>query len=104
VISVSPPGNTHFNPGDTFTTVWTVKNTGDNWPGKSVDLVYRSGEQMSSLAGYDVSPYIISGGNTFVLPAVSMTAPVSPGTYTTGWSLHIGQYYFCDMNQVIIVP
>lgn len=103
-ISVAPPANSHFSPGASFSTVWTVKNAGDNWPGKSVDLVFRSGEQMGALNGYDVSPYIISGGNIVALPTVSFTAPGTPGTYTSAWSLHIGQYYFCDLTQTIIVP
>jgi len=103
VISVSPPSGTHFNPGHAFSTIWTVKNTGDNWPGKSLDLVYNSGDMLSTLTGYDVSPYMISGGDTFSLPAVSMTSPGAAGTYTTNWQLHLGHDYFCDMSLSIIV-
>lgn len=102
VVSVSPSNGTAFDSRDNFDATWRVKNIGlKNWDRNSVDFTYLSGAKIHKIAGYDLSN-TINAGQTADL-AVDMVAPKDSGTYTTTWTLSVGNRTFCNMSLTIIV-
>ena len=82
-VSETIPDGTNFNPGDTFTKTWRLKNVGTcTWSGYA--LVFDSGEAMSG-----VSPIVIGTvayGQEVDL-SVNLKAPASNGTYRGYWRI-----------------
>ena len=102
IISVSPANGTTFNPRDDFDATWRVKNIGTkNWGRTSVDFLYLSGAKIHKVAGYDLSSDIDSGETADL--SVDMSAPKDSGTYSTTWTLQVGDRKFCNMSLTIVV-
>lgn len=102
ILSVSPANGTSLNPNTDFDTTWSVKNTGQKtWDRNSVDFIYDSGAKINKVAGYDL-PANVKPGETTSL-GVDMVAPKNSGSYTTTWTLRVGQNNFCKMSLTINV-
>jgi hypothetical protein len=102
VVSVSPANGTRFDPRADFDAVWRVRNNGQrNWDRNSIDFIYDSGDRIHKVAGYDLDANV-SSGNTINLGA-DMEAPQNSGTYTTYWTLRVGDDEFCRMSLTINV-
>jgi len=102
VISVSPANGTRFNARDDFDAVWRIRNNGQrNWDRNSVDFIYDSGDRIHKVSGYDLSSNVRSGDTTNL--GADMEAPQNSGTYTTYWTLRVGNNEFCRMSLTINV-
>ncbi len=83
-ISQSPADGTVFTPGQTFTTTWTVKNVGTTTWTTAYMLRFYAG---SRLGATDIKfPKEVKPNETVDL-TVNMTAPITPGEYTSTWVL-----------------
>jgi hypothetical protein len=99
---VSPPNGSSFEPRDDFDVFWTVRNIGQrNWDRTAVDYLYSTGDKIHKVSGYDLSENV-RVGNSLEL-GVDMQAPKDPGTYTTIWTLRVGERVFCPMRFTIVV-
>jgi hypothetical protein len=97
VISVSPANGTSFDPRDDFDVTWRVRNNGQRtWDRNSVDFIYDSGDKIHKVAGYDLSANVASGNTTNL--GADILAPRNSGTYTTTWTLRVGNEEFCKMS------
>src|SRR5512133_41541 len=93
VISVSPANGTDFKPRADFDTTWRVKNIGQkNWDRNSVDFVYDSGAKINKVSGYDLSNNVKVGEQIDL--SADMESPKNSGTYTTTWTLRVGDSEF----------
>lgn len=102
VVSVSPANGTQFNPRADFDVVWRVRNNGQrNWDRNSVDFIYDSGDRIHKVAGYDLDSNVRSGDSINL--GADMEAPQNSGTYTTNWTLRVGDDEFCRMSLTINV-
>lgn len=102
LVSRTPDNGAVFNPGQSFTESWKIKNTGsEKWPSSTVDFIFVSGENMSSITGLDL-PTTVNPGGTVTL-SVNMTAPTTTGTHKTTWSLRAGKSQFCSVSLSITV-
>jgi len=102
VISVSPANGTRFDPRADFDAVWRIRNNGQRtWDRNSVDFIYDSGDRIHKVAGYDLSSNVRSGDTTNI--GADMEAPQNSGTYTTYWTLRVGDNEFCRMSLTINV-
>jgi Ig-like domain-containing protein len=85
-----------------FTTSWTVLNTGGSaWDANSTDFVFVSGAKLSPLKAADLPQTVASGESTTL--KLSMQAPNSADTYKTVWTLHNGKNTFCRVTLSIVV-
>lgn len=100
--NVTIPPNAFLTAGSNFTKIWRVNNTGScDWIG--YDLVHASGD----LLGADspkALPLVDSGNNADI--SINMTAPVSPGTYSSTWRIRAddGTNFGPELTLTIIVP
>jgi len=102
VTRVSPANGSVFDPRDDFDVFWTVRNIGQrNWDRTDVDYIYSSGDKFHKVSGYDLDENV-KVGNSIAL-GVDMQAPKSPGTYTTTWTMRIGNRTFCPLRFTIVV-
>jgi hypothetical protein len=102
LVSVSPANGTSFKARDNFDATWRVKNTGTkNWDRNSVDFMYLSGAKIHKVAGYDLSQTINTGQTADL--TVDMVAPKDSGTYSTTWTLMVGNKTFCNMSLTVVV-
>jgi hypothetical protein len=102
IVSVRPSNGTVFDPRDNFDAIWQVKNIGQrDWDRNSIDFVYLSGAKIHKNPGYDLSRDVDSGQTADL--GVDMIAPKDPGTYTTTWTLMVGDKTFCNMSLTIVV-
>jgi hypothetical protein len=102
LVSRNPDNGASFNPGQSFTESWKLKNTGsEKWASSTVDFIYVSGENMASITGMDL-PSTVNPGGTITL-SVNMTAPSGAGTHKTTWSLRAGKNQFCSVSLSITV-
>jgi hypothetical protein len=102
ILSVSPANGTSMKGQNDFDTVWSVKNTGQKtWDRNSVDFVYYSGTKMNKVSGYDLQSNVKSGDSTSL--GADMQAPKNSGTYTTTFTLRVGDNDFCKMSITINV-
>ena len=102
VTKVSPPNGSSFSPRDDFDTFWTVRNIGQrNWDRTSVDYTYSSGAKIHKISGYDLDKNV-KVGNSIDL-GVDMQAPKDPGTYSTVWTMRVGDNTFCPLRLTIVV-
>jgi hypothetical protein len=90
-VSETIKDNSVFNPGETFTKTWTLKNVGRCTWTTDYKLVFVSGNTMS---GDTVSrlPYAVPPGGTVVV-SVDLKAPTRLGTYKGEWSLQTDDGY-----------
>jgi hypothetical protein len=102
VTRVTPPNGSSFDPRDDFDVFWTVRNIGQrNWNRSDVDYIYSSGTKLHKVSGYDLSENV-RVGNSIDL-GVDMQAPKDEGTYSTVWTMRIGNREFCPLRFTIVV-
>lgn len=102
ITRVSPPNGSGFDPRDDFDVFWLVRNIGQrNWDRNDIDYIYSSGDKFHKISGYDL-PENVRVGNSVDL-GVDMQAPKDPGTYTTTWTLRVGNREFCPLRYTIVV-
>ncbi|MBG0771356.1 MAG: hypothetical protein H0S82_06580, partial [Anaerolineaceae bacterium] len=83
VSDITIPDNTALTAGSNFTKIWRVSNAGTcDWVG--YQLVHASGDLLSASSPQAI-PMVTSGSNSDL--SVDMTAPASPGTYTSAWRI-----------------
>lgn len=103
VLSKSPPVGTVIKGGTKFSAVWVVENTGTKtWPKKGVDVAHHSGAHIHEGKTYRDIPATVGPGGKITI-TVSMVAPKFSKTYSTRWSLRVGQLDFCAAKFVIEV-
>lgn len=102
VTRVTPPNGSRFEPRDDFDVFWTVRNIGQrNWNRSDVDYIYSSGAKIHKVSGYDLDENVRVGNSTEL--GVDMQAPKDPGTYSTVWTMRVGQREFCPLRFSIVV-
>jgi hypothetical protein len=102
VTRVAPPNGSSLSPRDDFDVFWTVRNIGQrNWDRTDIDYIYSSGAKIHKVSGYDL-PSNVRVGNSADL-GVDMQAPKDPGTYSTVWTMRIGDNEFCPLRFTIVV-
>ncbi len=92
------PDGTIVQPGETFTKVWQVLNSGTCTWDSSWQLIYHSGDLMDGLTVYNF-PQPAQPGQTVDVPVI-LKAPAEHGAYTGEWMLKspwgqsfgVGQY------------
>lgn len=92
------PDGTIVQPGETFTKVWQVQNSGTCTWDSNWQLIYYGGDRMDGLTVYDF-PQPAQPGQTVEVPVI-LRAPAENGTYTGEWMLKspwgqsfgVGQY------------
>ena len=95
VVSQIPADNTILNKGQSFDMNWTIKNTSSKtWDGGSTDIRFVSGDRVHvgndvRDIGYDVAP---NGMISIISP---LSAPSSPGSYVTNFSMSQGNTSVC---------
>jgi hypothetical protein len=102
ILSVNPANGTIMDSRADFDAVWRVRNNGQRaWDRNSVDFIYDSGDKIHKVAGYDLSSNVAAGGTIDL--GVDMEAPRDDGTYSTNWTLRVGDNEFCRMSLTIVV-
>jgi len=92
------PDGTIVQPGETFTKVWQVQNSGTCTWDSNWQLIYYGGDRMDGLTVYNF-PQPAQPGQTVEVPVI-LRAPAENGTYTGEWMLKspwgqsfgVGQY------------
>lgn len=103
VADVTVPDDTEFAPGEAFTKVWRMRNSGTcDWEA-GTQLISVSGEAMGGLAAVDVPP-LAPDSSTDI--SVDMIAPPEPGTYRSNWQLRApdGTRFGSVIYTQVIVP
>ena len=88
-IDISVPDETHFQPGEQFTKVWRVANSGNCAWTPDYMVVWFSGDDLG-LTWVQAIGTTVAPGQTIDL-AVDMAAPEMPGVYQSNWKLSNGQ-------------
>lgn len=103
VLSKSPALETVIIGGTNFNATWTVENIGTKtWPKQGVDVVYHTGAHLHTGKSWlDIPTGVSPGGKVTI--SVPMTVPKHSETYSTRWSLQVGQRKFCAVKFVVIV-
>ena len=102
VLAQAPEDNSLIGPGAVFAVRWQVKNTGlTAWDSNSFDYRYKNGTKMHMKPAYDLYKNVAPGEVADLI--VDMTAPTTPGVYTTTWKLRVGKTDFCTMSLTINV-
>jgi len=88
VADVTIPDGTQFNPGESFTKTWRLRNAGScSWT-TSYAVVFESGERMDGPTTQALTDNVNPGGTVDI--SVDLKAPTSDGTYTGYWQLRNG--------------
>lgn len=96
----SPTDGTIYDPRLEFKVRWRFKNVGrQEWDADSIDFVYDFGDRFHRTSGYDLQED--TGIGEVAEFFVDMLAPKDPGTYTTHWTLQIGDEKFCKVSLTI---
>jgi hypothetical protein len=102
VISVKPANGTVYPARTDFDGRWSVKNTGKkNWDTGSIDYIYLKGDKFHKVEAYDLKSAVKVGETADII--VDMIAPKDAGSYSTNWSLRVGQETFCTLALTIVV-
>jgi len=83
---VTYPDGSELLPGQSFTKTWRIKNVGTCTWNSEYQLVFDSGATMSGPAFQQLTAVHIPPGSTLDV-SLQLTAPVTPGTYRSGWKL-----------------
>jgi hypothetical protein len=86
LISETIPDGAIISPGQAFTKIWTLKNTGTCSWNSSYSLVFYKGEGMSGPGVNQFTTGIVAP-NQSVQVSVNLKAPVSAGTFRGEWML-----------------
>lgn len=81
---VTIPDNTRMDPGEAFTKIWKLKNTG-TCPWTGYTLVFADGDRMAA-PDSTLVPQTLSGESVDI--SVDLVAPEADGAYTGNYSLH----------------
>ena len=85
VTDISTPDGQTFAPGDTFTKIWRVRNSGTcNWTTR-YSAAYQNGTRLAATNSVPLAN-VVPVGSTYDV-AVNMTAPTTPGVYQATWRL-----------------
>lgn len=84
-IDVTIPDDTKLEPGEAFTKIWRLQNTGKCAWTNEYSLVWFSGEQLGAPASVPLSGNVEPGQTVEI--AVDMVAPQQPGTFQSNWKL-----------------
>ena len=88
VADITVPDGTQFNPGESFTKTWRLKNAGTcSWT-TSYAVVFESGERMDGPTTQALTGNVNPGGTIDI--SVNLKAPASNGNYTGNWRLRKG--------------
>ena len=103
VADVTVPDNTELDPGEAFTKVWQVRNSGTCTWETGTQLAFVSGEHMDGPTAMDV-PSVAPGSTTDL--SVDLKAPAEPGTHRGDWQLQAldGTRFGSVVYVQIIVP
>lgn len=82
---VTIPDGTNFDPGDTFTKVWKLRNSGTNTWTREYSLGFFGGEKMSAPDAVPISANVPPGETTDI--SVDMVAPGTAGNYLGYWKM-----------------
>ncbi len=85
VSDITIPDGTVVSPGQTFTKIWRIRNTGSCTWSTSYSIVFSSGERMGGSSPQALSANI-KPGETVDL-SVTLTAPTTEGKYRSSWKL-----------------
>jgi hypothetical protein len=90
---VTIPDGTDFNPGDAFSKVWKLRNSGTNTWTPEYGLAFFTGERMSAPEEVPLSANVSPGGTVDI--AVDMIAPQAGGNYLGYWKMRdpAGEYF-----------
>lgn len=86
VKDVTIPDGTKFEPGETFTKTWRLKNVGSCAWTSGYDIVFSGGDAMDAPAAVQITSGTVQPGNN-VDVSVDLTAPNAEGTYRGNWQL-----------------
>lgn len=86
VSDVSIPDGTIFEPGETFTKTWRLKNVGSCAWTSGYDIVFSGGDAMDAPASVQLTSGTVNPGQNVDI-SVDMTAPATEGTYRGNWKL-----------------
>jgi hypothetical protein len=105
VIGVNPRNQSLLPTNTEFEINWAVKNKGNNWPHKSLSIVYVEGTlvPMVNANELDLPKWEISGGDEVNLPPILMRTPFEPGVYSTWWRLFVKNVPVCNLTLTVIV-
>lgn len=81
---ITIPDGTALSPGEPFTKVWRIKNTGTTTWGTNYRWIFDGGAQMGAPAHIEV-PTVALGAS--YEPSVPMVAPTSPGIHRGYWKM-----------------
>lgn len=80
VKDVTVPDDTKFDPGESFTKTWRIKNTGTCTWNSDYELVFDSGKSMSGPASKAVTAGTVAPGDTVDI-SINLKAPNTAGTH-----------------------
>ena len=86
VKDVTIPDGTIFEPGDSLTKTWRLKNVGTCAWTSGYDIVFAGGDAMSAPSSVQLTSGTVNPGQN-VEVSVSLSAPASAGTYRGNWQL-----------------
>jgi len=93
---VTIPDGTDFNPGEEFTKIWKLRNSGTNTWTPEYSFAFFTGEQMSAPNQVPLTTNVASGDTVDV--AVDMVAPQAGGNYTGYWKMRDPAGEFFDYS------
>ncbi len=88
-VSEKIPDDSAMTPGQTFTKVWTLKNSGSCTWNSSYSVVFVSGDAMSAPASIQLTTGSVAPGATIDI-SIDMKAPTKAGKYKGTWQLRNG--------------
>lgn len=86
VTDVTIPDGTKFEPGESFTKTWRIKNVGSCAWTSGYDIVFSGGDAMDAPSAVQITSGTVNPGQN-VDVSVDLTAPASEGTYRGNWQL-----------------
>jgi hypothetical protein len=85
IADVTVPDGSSFEPDETFTKTWRIKNAGTcDWT-TAYQLVYKEGQQMGASGTVNLPQSVPPGEETDI--SVELTAPSDPGAHRGYWNL-----------------
>lgn len=91
---ITVPDGTQFKPGEKFTKVWRLRNSGTSTWTPDYSLTFFGGAQMSAPSAVSVGSTVAPGSTVDI--SVDMIAPESPGTYRGFWKMRNATGEFFD--------
>ncbi len=91
---ITVPDGTQFGPGEKFTKVWRLRNSGATTWTPDYSLAFFGGAQMSAPSAVAIGSTVAPGSTIDI--SVEMIAPDSPGTYRGFWKMRNSAGEFFD--------